>query len=74
MARFTRFLSGFTLGAVIGAVSVLLFTPNSGEEFRENISKYYQDSINQISEASEQKRKELESQLESLRKPAPIAE
>ena len=70
MARFTRFLSGFTLGALIGAVSVLLFTPNSGADMRDNITKYYQESIKQISEASALKRQELEEQLADLRKPA----
>ena len=74
MARLTRFLSGFTLGALIGAASVLLFTPNSGVELRDNLNKYYQESIKQISEASTQKRKELEEQLADLRKPAPKVE
>jgi gas vesicle protein len=64
-----RFLSGFVLGGLAGAVAVLLLTPDSGENVRNRIQSEVQRVQAEVIDASRQRRAELEQQLANLRSP-----
>ena len=67
MKKYWKFLLGAILGGVIGGSLALLFAPNSGEQTRRGIEDYFKNLQNEIQEAGEVKRAELEAQLNQLR-------
>lgn len=64
-----RFISGFFFGSMIGAVLVILFTPKSGEDVRQQIRGGFERVRTEVNEAAENRRIELEKQLGYLRSP-----
>jgi gas vesicle protein len=68
--RIISFISGAAMGALVGSTLALLLTPASGEEIRTKMAEQVQRIQNEVKSATETRRIELESQLESLRKPA----
>ncbi|MEA4906563.1 MAG: hypothetical protein GYA17_21360 [Chloroflexi bacterium] len=69
MNRIGLFLAGAIAGAVAGAVAALLLAPASGDHFRGQIKDYTQKVVDEVRSASEQKRVELEKELDELRAP-----
>ena len=70
MRRLLTFFSGVVLGGLVGAALALLFTPASGEQLRGNIQSRYIELRDEVQQAAESRRIELEEQLRELRKPA----
>jgi len=68
--RIISFITGAAMGALVGSTLALLLTPASGEEIRTKMAEQAQRIQNEVKNATETRRIELESQLESLRKPA----
>jgi gas vesicle protein len=69
MYRFYRFFQGFLMGALLGGGLALLLTPYSGDQMRTEITSYYQKSLDDIKQAAEQRREEMQKQLDALRSP-----
>jgi len=67
MKKMFSFLNGFISGALVGGLVMLLFTPDSGEGFRDSIKEKILNLKNEISDAAQEKRVELESELTKLR-------
>ena len=67
MKKMSRFITGAFLGAFISSLLVLLFTPKSGDQLRNTVTERAQSIAADIRHASEQKRKELEEELERLK-------
>ncbi len=67
MKKFRSAMLGAVLGAVVGSAVVLLFAPASGEETRQEIGSYFGNLKDEVQRAADEKRAELESQLEALR-------
>ncbi len=67
MRKFMHFMSGMVTGGILGSALVMLFTPVSGSETRDKISGYFNNMVDQVKQASQQKREELEEQLSALR-------
>ncbi len=65
------FLVGVVLGSVVGAAVVLLYTPSSGRGVRDQIQNYLQNLKTEVSRAAENRRLQLEKQLESMRSSEP---
>lgn len=61
-------LGAFT-GGLLGAAAVLLLTPYTGVELRRQFFERAQMLQKELADARDQKRAELESQLQSLRAP-----
>ncbi len=61
-------LGAFT-GGLLGAAAVLLLTPYTGVELRRQFFERAQMLQKELGDARDQKRAELESQLQSLRAP-----
>ncbi len=67
MRRFMTFLTGIMCGALVGAVTVLLLAPTSGEEFRARVQKRGEELREEIREAYDTRMAQLEGELSALR-------
>jgi gas vesicle protein len=68
MGKFGSFLNGFVLGALAGAAIALLMAPKSGEQLRDELKHEVDDILEEGRQASAQRQRELEDQLNQLRK------
>jgi gas vesicle protein len=69
MKRVMSFLSGAAMGVLVGSTLALLLTPASGDDIRLKIQEQVQKIQNEVKQAAESRRVELEEQLANLRKP-----
>jgi gas vesicle protein len=69
MRSFTRFLSGFILGGLVGAAAAILLAPYSGENLRGQMKSEAEHIQIEVKQAAADRRAELENQLAGLRKP-----
>jgi len=66
MKKAMAFIFGAVLGGVLGGVTALLLAPYSGKELQTVIQKEVESIQIEIKEAAQQKRAELEEQLDEL--------
>ena len=66
MRKAMAFTFGAVLGGIIGGLTALLLAPFSGEELRSSIQKQVDQIQIEIKEAAQNKREELEQQLDEL--------
>lgn len=64
-----RFISGLVFGALLGGILGLLFAPASGNILRERVNNYFIETSNEVRNAAQLKREELEQELAKLRGP-----
>jgi gas vesicle protein len=69
MGRMLRFAGGLLVGAVAGAVVVLLFAPQSGSETRQAFQARVQEILDEGRKAAEDRRLELTAQFEARKQP-----
>lgn len=69
MKSLARFLSGFILGAAVGAAVAILLAPESGENLRGQIKGEAERIQIEVKKAATERRAELEKQLTALREP-----
>ncbi len=69
MKKILSFISGAMMGGLVGATLAILLTPESGEELRSKMQAQVQQIQAEIKAATENRRAELEEQLETLRAP-----
>ena len=67
MNKTVKFIAGATLGALTGAVVATLLSPGSGEETKLAFAERLQYLRYQLQEASQQKRIQLEAELEEYK-------
>ncbi|MDO9085654.1 MAG: YtxH domain-containing protein [Anaerolineaceae bacterium] len=67
MKKLLSFAIGFFTGAVVVGTITLLFAPDSGAGIRESLKEAVIQTKNEISSAAQQKREELEAELNKLR-------
>ncbi len=70
MRRLLNFLTGAIFGGLVGAALALILTPSSGEQLRGNIQSRYIELRDEVQQAADTRRTELEEQLRELRRPA----
>jgi len=68
MKRMFRFILGAIIGGILGSVTILLLAPGSGSETRAALVQKINMLRGQIQEAMQEKKAELEEELESLKK------
>lgn len=68
MGKFGSFLNGFIIGSLAGAAIALLMAPKSGEELRDELKHEVDDILEEGRQASAHRQRELEDQLNQLRK------
>lgn len=66
MRKAMAFIFGAVVGGVLGALTALLLAPYSGEELRTVLQKNVDNIQVEIKQAAQQKRAELEEQLQEL--------
>jgi gas vesicle protein len=67
MRKFLSFLGGTLMGALVGATLALLLTPSSGETLRTQIRERFLALQDELSQAAEDRKIELENYLTTLR-------
>ena len=67
MRKFLSFLGGTLMGALVGATLALLLTPSSGETLRTQIRERFLSLQDELSQAAEDRKIELENYLTTLR-------
>lgn len=68
MRRITSFLTGSLFGALLGAGLALLLAPSSGHELRLRTRERLTSLRDEVREAYDARREQLEAELESLRR------
>ncbi len=69
MARIGRFVLGAILGGLFAAAVVILLTPTPGSDMRKRLNSRLDEMRNEVKMAAENRRKELELELEKLQHP-----
>jgi gas vesicle protein len=67
MRKFRNLMFGAILGGLIGSALALLFAPASGEKTRSEIESYFKNLQEEVGRAADEKREELEAQLNKMR-------
>jgi len=67
MRKFLSFLGGTLMGALVGATLALLLTPSSGETLRTQIRERFLALQDELGQAAEDRKVELEQYLTTLR-------
>lgn len=66
MRKFGNLMLGAILGGIVGSTLALLFAPSSGEKARNEIKAYFSNIKDEVSRAADEKRAELEMELQRL--------
>ncbi|MCU0498102.1 MAG: hypothetical protein MUF87_12190 [Anaerolineae bacterium] len=66
MRKLLSWLIGFSLGAALAALLVMIFFPETGEEVRRRIRQGYEETMAAAQVASLKRRAELEARLATL--------
>jgi|BarGraIncu01121A_1022015.scaffolds.fasta_scaffold361822_1 gas vesicle protein len=69
MARIGRFLLGAIIGGLFATAIVILLTPTPGSELRQKIVGRVDSIREEVKMAAENRRKELELELENMQHP-----
>lgn len=69
MRRFVALFAGLLTGALVGGIVALLFAPSSGKNLQEKIAEAVDRLAGEIRAAADERRQELESELEKMRQP-----
>lgn len=67
MSKILAFLGGMLSGAIVGAVSVLLSTPASGDDLKQQARQRYNDMLDEGRKAGEARRAEVLAEFEALK-------
>lgn len=67
MTRVINFMSGFVVGLIIGSVTVLLTTPQSGSSLQSEARSRWDNAVAEGKKAAAARRAELEARLASLK-------
>jgi gas vesicle protein len=68
MNKLFSFLAGSICGALVGAVTALLLTPASGQQLRNDAEARWDLAMQEAQRAMEEKRQELNTQFEEMKK------
>ncbi|MEX1071334.1 MAG: YtxH domain-containing protein, partial [Anaerolineales bacterium] len=69
MKRVLSFVLGVTGGALVGATVAILLAPSSGDDLRTDLRSRFNRFGDELKDAAQQRRTELERQLSNLRQP-----
>ncbi len=68
MNKIFSFLAGALCGAIVGATAVLLLTPSSGQQLRDDAVARWEEALAEARLAMEETRQELQAQFEQMQK------
>jgi gas vesicle protein len=67
MRRFVALFAGLLTGALVGGVMALLFAPNSGKALQQQIADTVDRLAGEVRQAADERRIDLENELDKLR-------
>ena len=67
MARVLSWLVGLGVGTAVGAVLIMIFVPTPSQEIRARLVAGYEEALEAARTASEERRAELEAELNQMR-------
>ena len=67
MNKMFSFMAGAICGALIGGVTALLLTPNSGEQMRSDVRERLETAVAEARKAMAEKQAELDAQFEKMK-------
>lgn len=67
MNKIFSFMAGALCGALIGGVTALLLTPNSGEQLRMDVRERLETAVSEAQKAMAEKEAELDAQFEQMK-------
>ncbi|MBE2268309.1 MAG: YtxH domain-containing protein [Anaerolinea sp.] len=67
MNKLLSLLLGFTVGAIIGSLLVLVFSPVSGQKVVNALKAGYAETLDEARQASDQRKRELEAEYKRMR-------
>jgi len=67
MSKTSSYFNGLFWGGLIASAIVLLYTPYKGEDLKARAKDYLNNVKNEVKEAGEEKRREMEEELAFLR-------
>ena len=67
MSKTNNWIIGAIIGGVVGSLLATLYAPYSGLELRTRIKDYIQNVQDEVQQAGNERRLELETELEKLR-------
>jgi len=67
MNKMFSFMAGAICGALIGGVTALLLTPNSGEQLRTDVRERWDTAVTEARKAMAEKQAELDAQFEKMK-------
>lgn len=71
MRRFTSFVTGALIGALVGSVTAILLAPASGDELLKQIRQRTESFRDEVRDAYKAQVTQLEAELENLRSRPP---
>lgn len=66
MKKILSWLIGLSLGAAVGALLIMIFVPETGEQITARIKQGYQATLQEARKASAVRRQELEAELAEM--------
>ena len=67
MRRFTNFVAGAFIGAVLGSLTAMLLAPTSGDRLREQVNSRLESIRSEMNTAYQARRAQLEAELDAMR-------
>ena len=68
MKKIFSFMAGALCGLLVGGVAVILLTPKSGEQLRNDVQERWQTAVEEARRAREEKLRELQEQFEAAKR------
>jgi gas vesicle protein len=68
MRKFMSFVAGAMIGGLVGATIALLLAPSEGKALQDKMKNTFIELKDEVTQAAEDRRNELNGQLETLRK------
>mgnify|MGYP001268994315 FL=1 len=67
MNKLLSLLLGLTVGALIGGLLVIVFSPVSGQKVVDALKEGYAETLDEARQASDQRKRELEAEFKRMR-------
>ncbi|MFQ5421674.1 MAG: YtxH domain-containing protein [Anaerolineae bacterium] len=67
MNKMFSFMAGALCGVLVGGVTALLLTPNSGEQLRADVRERLETAVSEARKAMAEKEQELTAQFEQMK-------
>lgn len=68
MRKIVSWIAGFSIGAALAALLIMIFVPETGAQITNRLKAGYAETMEAARQATEQRRAELEAELATMQK------